>query len=455
MRTPISCFRFVALIAAFVVVGAEVRGQSAAARGADVLTLEQAVALALRDNVDVKKSEFDVGRAAQEFAAARTRRLPNISFNLTASQQLTPINFTFERGVFGDYPGIGPIPGETTKISTPMQPTALFITRVTQPLSRLPQINLSSNQVKLKGEIAREELRAQRQQIVRDVKQAYFALLQSQSALEAAAETVRMYKELDRVTGEYLAQQVVLRTDSLDVQSRLARSEYDTMTLIDQIQTRKQHLNRLLGRDITTDFSVTAVPEAGGYEADLAAAQTRALEQRPELKEARLKVKQAEIDRRLKKSEFIPEISASFQHISNANFNSLIPKNYMNVGVTVTWEVFDWGRKKHELAEKELVIEQARVAVRDAERATLIDINEKYNKLRQARQLLTVTDLSRAAAVETVRVLSNRYRAQVALLKEVLQAQTQLEQANDQRRQTLLSFWTAKAEFEHAIGEDK
>jgi outer membrane protein TolC len=37
----------------------------------------------------------------------------------------------------------------------------------------------------------------------------------------------------------------------------------------------------------------------------------------------------------------------------------------------------------------------------------------------------------------------------------VLQAQSQLEQANHQGRQALLSYWTAKAEFELAIGEDR
>jgi outer membrane protein TolC len=287
------------------------------------------------------------------------------------------------------------------------------------------------------------------------VKRAYFAVLQTQSALDSAAETIRMYKELDRVTGEYLAQQVVLRTESLDVRSRLARSEYDTMTLVDQLAIQKQQLNQLLGRGVLTGFSVTPVPGADGYEADLVAARTQALQQRPELREARLKVKQAEGDRRIKKAEFIPEVSATFQHISTLNFNSFIPKSYMNIGVTVTWEVFDWGRRKHELAEKDLAATQASNAVRDAESKILIDVNDKFNKLRQARQLLSVTQLSRDAAVENVRVLTNRYRAQMSLLKDVLQAQSQLEQAHDQGRQALLSFWTAKAEFENAIGEDK
>jgi outer membrane protein len=429
-------------------------GQSQTAHNPDVLTLEQAIALALQDNPKIKNAAIDVTRAAEEFAATRTRRLPNFSFQVVGSQQLTPLNFTFERGVFGTFPGIGPVPAENTKLSTPMQPTAIFITQVSQPLTQLHRTNLSLNQLRLKSEIAQEELRLKQQQIVRDVKRAYFALLQTESAMAAASETIRMYKELDRVTGDYVAQRVALKTESLDVKSRLARSEYDIMTLADQLSTQKQQLNLLLGRDVLTEFSVAAVPDADGYESDLTMARARALAARPELKEARLKVQQAEGDRRVKKAEYIPDVSFTFQHFATANFNSFIPKNYMNAGVTLSWEIFDWGRRKHELAEKELATRQARNAVRDAESAVVIDVTEKFNHLRQARQFLSVTQLGRDAALENVRVLANRYQVQMALLKDVLQAQSQLEQANNQGHQALLNFWLARAEFENAIGED-
>jgi len=447
--------RILVMIASLICLTAEGRAQSQTTGNVEVLTLEQAIALALRENPQIKNAALDVSKPDKEFAALRTRRLPNFSFEVVGSQQLTPIDFTFERGVFGTFPDIGPVPAENTKISTPLKPTAIFMTRITQPLSQLYQTNLNLKLLKLKGEIAQEELRAKQQQIVRDVKRAYYALLQTESEIEAAAQTIRMYKELERVTGDYVAQQVALRTESLDVKSRLAKSEYDMMTLADKAGIQKQQLNQLLGRDVLTEFAVSNVPDAASFESDLAAARAQALQQRPELKEARLKVRQAEGDRRVKKSEFIPEISASFQHVATANFNSFIPKSYMNVGVTVSWEVFDWGRKKHELAEKDLAIQQARNAVRDAERGVLIEVNDKYNKLRQARQLFAVTQMDREAAVENVRVLTNRYKAQMTLLKDVLQAQSQLEQAMNQGRQALLSFWTAKADFETAIGEDK
>jgi outer membrane protein TolC len=225
--------------------------------------------------------------------------------------------------------------------------------------------------------------------------------------------------------------------------------------LIDQLTVQKQQLNMLLGRDVLTEFEVSSAPEAEHFEADLVAARAKALDRRPEVREARLKVKQAEGDRRIKKSEFIPDVSLAFQYVSLKNFSNFLPQNYMNVGISVSWEIFDWGRKKHELNEKDLTIEQARNGVRDVESATLIEVNDKFSKLRQSRQLLRIAGLTQETAIENVRVMTNRYRLQVSLMKDVLQAQASLEQANYQYQQALVSFLTARAEFEKAIGEDK
>jgi outer membrane protein TolC len=40
-------------------------------------------------------------------------------------------------------------------------------------------------------------------------------------------------------------------------------------------------------------------------------------------------------------------------------------------------------------------------------------------------------------------------------LKDVLQAQTSLANADYDYQKALLSFWTAKADFEKAIGEER
>jgi outer membrane protein TolC len=151
------------------------------------------------------------------------------------------------------------------------------------------------------------------------------------------------------VTGDYVLQQVALKADDLEVKTRLAKTETEELTVDNQLSTLKEQLNQLIGRDIRTSFIITRVPEPSLMETDLAAARTLAIEQRPEVREARLRVKQAEVDKRVKKSEYIPDISAAFTYASPRNFDQFIPKNFAAAGVSMTWEVFDWGRKKHQL----------------------------------------------------------------------------------------------------------
>ena len=280
-------------------------------------------------------------------------------------------------------------------------------------------------------------------------------VLQTQSELESLQESIRLYRELDRVTGDYVAQQVALRSDSLEVKTLLAKTEYEALNLTNQLARQKEQINNLLGRDVRTDFRVSAVPDATDFGLDLVSARQRALDQRPELRASRLKVRQAEIDRRIKKSEYIPDVSLGFTYLGLRNFSDIIPKNFASFGIVVKWEVFDWGRKKDQLAEKDKTIAQAQNGLREAESLVLIDVGDTYRKLQQTRQALLVAQIGQETAREALRVDTHKYRLTAALLSEVLQSRTALAEADRQYQQALLGYWTAKAEFEKSLGEEK
>jgi outer membrane protein len=421
---------------------------------ADFLTLEQAIQLALRDNRQVKTAALELDKSEDRLAAARTRRLPEFKFNALGSQLLSSIDFKFEPGVFGNYPGIGPIPSAETVIRTPRQPTFVMIGQINQPLSQLYRIGLNLKQLDAGREIASQQMRARQQTVINDVRQAYYAILQTGSSLRTAEETIKLYRELDRVTGDYVVQQVALKSEGLEVKTRLAKAEYEAREMADQLATQKEKLNQLLGRDVHTEFAVHAAPAFSRYEADVLAARARALAQRPEIQEARLKIKQAEYDRRIRKSEYIPDISLSVSYVSPQNIN-FVPRQIATVGLAVSWEPFDWGRKKREIAEKTRSLEQAEQAARETESTVLIEVNGKFRRLQQTHQLLAIGRLAEETALEQVRVASNRYTARAALLKDVLNAQNSLAEASHQYQQALLAFWTARADFEKAIGGEQ
>lgn len=245
-----------------------------------------------------------------------------------------------------------------------------------------------------------------------------------------------------------------LKNASLEVKTRLAKAEYEAINLSNDLAAKKEQLNDLLGRDVRTDFRLNPIPDVSGFPTDLDSARNRALAQRPEIREARLKVQQAEVDRRIKKSEYIPDVSAAFIYLGFRNFGPAVPQNIASVGLAIKWEVYDWGRKRDELAGKDKTIEQTQDALHQAESRVLIDISDKFRKLQQTRQALVVAQLAEQTALETLRINTNKYKFTAALLSDVLQSQSTLAEANHDFQQTLLGYWTARAEFEKALGED-
>ena len=424
----------------------------------NVLTLDQAIAIALKNNRQAKNARLEIEKADDKLDAYRTRRRPSFKISSLVFQPLNTFDTTFEKGVFGTYPGNVPVPLEDSVIKSSMNTTALLVGQVTQPITQLRRIGLQIKQQELEVEISETQLRATEQSLVNEVKRAYYAILQTEGAVRAAEESVKLYHELDRVTGEYVVQQVALKTDRMDVQTKVAKAEYEVLTLNNSLSAQKEQLNHLLGRDVRTEFSVSdglETAQAAMRETDLIEARKRALEQRPEIREARLRLQQANLDKRVKKSEFIPDVSLIANTVTTVNYSNFAPRSVNGVGIQVEWEVFDWGRKKRELAEKNRSIAQADNTVLETESRVLLEVNSRFRTLQESSQLIRIAKLAQTTARANVQIAANKYRLDAVLMKDVLTAQTSLANANYEYQKALLSFWTAKADFEKALGEDK
>ncbi len=417
------------------------------------LTLDRAIQLAVENNRQIQTAALQLQKANEDVEVARTHRLPVFDIQGQAAHLLTPVDFAFPQGAFGEFPGVGPIPATDTDVSVPRQLTYYFSSQLSQPITQLFRIGLGIDGARATSAIEQERLKAQRLSVTNSVKRLYFAILQSESALESTEQAIALYRELDRTLEVRVAQKVALRADSLDVQFRLAKEELTRTTYQNTLASQKEQLNQLLGRDVRTDFVVEPVTDLSIAEVDVDAARTRALENRPDLREARLKVEQADLDRRLKKADRIPELSVAVSYSSYFNID-VMPTNLATAGLQLKWEPFDWGRKGHELAAKTHTVTQARLAVRDTEDRVIVDVNNRFRTLSEKRALLNVARMAQATSREKLRVKTNQYQVQAALLPDVLQLRTEQASSDDQYQQALLAFWTAKADFENAIGEE-
>ncbi len=420
---------------------------------APLLTLDQAVKLALDHNRQVLNARLEVEKSARQIEASRRHFFPTIDFKLTESYLLTPSDYVFKQGVFGTYAGTGPIPAEDTKISSSKGWNTFLSTTIAQPLSQLYRLGLGVDSLKLGQSIAQEKLRAQRHFTVTEVKRHYYGIIQAQNALKAMEELIGAQRELERIINDQADRRVVLESDFLETKARLAKAEYEALAIRNTLSLSRQQLNGLLGRDLDKEFMVNPVPPPVDLQVEVMAAKARAAEQRPEIKEARLKRQQAENEIRIKKAEYLPDLSLVFNYLTPFD-SDFLPKNVATIGLQLSWDIFDWGRKKQELAERIRTLDQIRNEVEETEKAITLEVQNRFNKLQEAELLIRATRLAKEAGQEKLRTTLNRFRVQAALLQEVLQVQAALAEAVHQHQNAMISFWTARADLEKAIGDE-
>src|SRR5882724_2864761 len=275
----------------------------------NLLTLDRAIELARANNRENKRAKFEIDKQREASGEARTSLFPRFDTYLLATELLTPLDFTIKAGQLGTFPSTGPIPSGNVDLHTPARPVAVASITLTQPLTQIPRIRLGVAEQRLNEDLSRQTYAERDQQLVRDIRRAYYSLLQSQSQSESQRATIQSLEELGHLTERRLQEKATLKADRLRIKAEEARAKYQLVVIEDTLSDRKEALNRLLGRDLLAEFSVQPVTSPLPEELDLAAARKLALAQHPEIKIASIKKNQANLETRIEKTRYFPDVS--------------------------------------------------------------------------------------------------------------------------------------------------
>jgi len=159
------------------------------------------------------------------------------------------------------------------------------------------------------------------------------------------------------------------------------------------------------------------------------------------------------LETKIEKTRYIPDVSIQANYLTAPNI-SFLPQNVGAVGVLLTWQPWDWGQKRHNIAQKLDAEKQAQLSVESVREQVLQEVDLAFRRLREARELLTAAQAARDAEAEKLRNQTDSYSHRTILLSDLLQQQSSVASAEDQYRQGLLAFWRARADFERALGEE-
>ena len=419
----------------------------------DVLTVDQAVKLALANNRTLKITSLQLDDTKESYLAFKTHRYPAFSTYVFGSQVLAPFSFTVQAGQFGTYPIIGPIPAENTPITTGQVFTAYVVGTATQPLLTLYKINTALAGKGLSVDMAAQQLVGKRQSVVANVRETYYVALECQDGIDATQASIKQYEELERISTQYLSEKVVLKSELLQVETKLSQEKLSLLKLQDKLANAKDTLNNLMGRDIHTPFQTAPAAQLSGAEDNLSTAESKALEQNSDIKESEITIKQAENMVKQARLKYLPDVDVSVHYLSPFGVN-FVPTNVAGLGIEFNWEPWDWNRRKHEVNEKTIKVEESKISLDETKSQVLLNVDQAYRAVQEAQAAVQTADVFRESAREKLREVTEQYGQKTKLLRDVLEQQANVDKANADYSDALSSFWTAKAKLEKAMGEE-
>jgi outer membrane protein TolC len=447
-------WRCYAAIACMCLVGGDALSALGQQPIAPELTLDAAITEAIAHNSSLEKARLETKRALADLAANRTKRYFSTSVSAQGAELLTRPQIVFPAGSLGTYSSTGPIPGANQTISIPRKFTGLISASASQPITNLIRFHFELKSLELVFEESKEDERKQKLETVDSVRRAYYAVVESQSDLDSKEASLPYYRESVRVATEDSNRETILTSDLLKSKAQLLQAENAVNHDEDQLVSAQQKLNDLMGRDIHTQFRVAGVLAIDGEGETQSALEARALQNRPDLKKARLDILKTDADVRAKRSEYIPELSGTVNYYTTFNFGSTLPSNITLAGVSLSWEPWDWGQKHQELIGKRAQVEEARSSASAGERSALMEVDNSWRQLQSARRQLALSEANQLAARQSLREVQEQAKREEKLPEDLFKAQSDLAFADSEYQKALTIFWKARADLKRVTGEE-
>lgn len=409
----------------------------------DTLTLEQAIEIGLRNNFDIRiaRNEARIAQNNKGFGTAGFLPTLDLSGNVIRSEsdQTTNSPFSFGDSETEQY-------GASISLNwTVFDGFRMFVEKKRyDALARLGEYR------------ARNTI----EQRVVDISRAYFNLVQQQQILRVAEDTREVSAE--RLSRERVRNEVggASSTDLLNAQ---VSYNNDQALFLDQrlaVTLAREDLNLALGRDPTTEVTVSDKIDIDSLDMSLERIRTLAFKNNSSLKVAEQSRKAAESEVGGAFSNFLPRLNltADYGYTDRTISTDGRPEDVItesrdgSIGLILSFNIFNGTRDRITYQNARIESENARLALKRAENTLAGLVQEKYETFRQRMELVRLEEENVVAARQNLELQQDRYDIGVTSSIEFRDAQVNLIRARTALVSARYQARIARLEIDQLIG---
>ncbi len=460
-----------------------------------IISLEQALEIALSENVSVKVADMEIKRTEYAKKGSYAALFPQIDFSgayqRTIKKQVMYMDFDMSSlsGMMGGGTGAGngeqlPEGGEQNP-ETPQIPdmgtgsedasgaagmsdgmeVGRWNTWSAGFSAAMPLVNAQLwKSLKLSGmdvELAVEKARASRLDMVTQVKNAYFSTLFAKEAFEVYKQVYEnAIQNLAETQKKYDAQKAS-DMDLLRAKTMVANAVPNVYNAEGSVILALWQLKAILGVDLDMNIDVAGKLEDWSEHMlyDIHQNDEISLDRNTTMKQLAIQAEMLSEAIKVQKYANLPSLALAFNFSLNAmtndfNFSEYRWTPYSYVALSLNIPIFAGGKRHQAIRQAKNQYEQVQLQTVNTERQLKIMIRQHLNTMETSMKSYYAAKDAVASAQKGYDIVEKSYQVGRSALIEVNDAQLALTQAQLAASQAVYNFLTAKSQLEQALGQD-
>ena len=336
---------------------------------------------------------------------------------------------------------------------------------LTQPIYAGGKISAARRMARIGEEAAEEQQRMTRMDVVVEADNAYWTLVAVNGQVRMLESYAAQMDTLYTQTAAAVESGMAIENDRLRVEAKRSEIRYQLQKARNGADLCRMSLCRIIG----AERDVRPVPTDTLFQPSVPGELRADLDARPELRMLEQQVAVGEQRIRDARSEMLPSagLSLGYTYYGNIKLNSLIDAgggNYVpytqefrdGLGlamVAVKIPIFHWGESRKKVRKARYELQNAQLDLQKNTRLMSLEVEQAIRNVEDGYRMIQTAELALRQAEENLRVMRNRHTAQMAPLTDLLDAQSQWQQAASNRIEAQTQYRIYETEYLRATGQ--
>ena len=408
------------------------------------LTLAECRERALAHSEELQQADLRLEQARLDRRIAATAALPRIEGSATGAYVVPDIDMMgMEMRMRGTY-----MAGLT----------------LTQPIYAGGKISAARRMARIGEEVAGEQRRMTRMEVLVEADNAYWTLVAVEGKVRMLESYAAQMDTLCTQTTAAVESGMAIENDRLRVEARRSEIDYQLQKARNGADLCRMSLCRVIGvggdiRPVPTD-TLFRPSAPGELRADL--------EARPELRMLEQQVAIGEQQIRDARSAMLPTagLSLGYTYYGNIKLQSMVDagggtyvpytqefRDGLGLAmVAVKIPIFHWGESRKKVRKARFELQHAQLDLQKNTRLMTLEVEQAIRNVEDGYRMIRTAELALSQAEENLRVMRNRHAAQMAPLTDLLDAQSQWQQAASNRIEAQTQYRIYETEYLRATG---